>query len=78
MKCVLCGLTFELTGLRRRAPHARTEMMHHVPQAGLAALAVAGPVERGVSPLCVSLNKTAHVREMKSVAICSDGVKNVA
>jgi hypothetical protein len=47
-------------------------------QAALAGLAVAGPVERGVSPLCVSLNKTAHVREMKSVAICSDGVKNVA
>ena len=25
-------------------------MMHHVPQAGLTALAVAGPVERGVRP----------------------------
>jgi hypothetical protein len=27
-------------------------MMHHVPQAGLTALAVAGPVERVVRPHC--------------------------
>jgi hypothetical protein len=45
---VLCGLTFELTGPRRQAPKARAEMMHHVPQLGLTALAVAGPVERVV------------------------------
>jgi hypothetical protein len=29
-------------------------MMHHVPQAGLTALAVAGPVERGVRPHCAA------------------------
>jgi hypothetical protein len=27
-------------------------MIHHVPQSGLTALAVAGPVERGVRPHC--------------------------
>jgi len=53
-------------------------MMHEMPQPELTVLAVAGSVERGVSPLCASLNGTAHVREMKSVARCSDGVKNVA
>jgi hypothetical protein len=46
----VCGLTFELTGPRRQAPEARAEMMHHVPQLGLTALAVAGPVERVVRP----------------------------
>ena len=30
-------------------------MMHHVPQSGLTALAVAGPVERGVRPHCGQL-----------------------
>lgn len=39
---------FELTGLWRQAPQAEAELLHPVRQARRMALAVAGPVERGI------------------------------
>jgi hypothetical protein len=47
-------LTFEPSCLRRQALQARAEMMHSVPQPGLAAHAVAGQLERGVRPQWLS------------------------